>query len=376
MEIKKDNEKIPNAESFKKTDNAVFELAPESKKKTSSNSPSFSLGFIAGFLVMGIVAIGLLSSKILPSPTQKPPVSATNAITVDDAKIKAETFINENLMQPGTKIAIKGAEEKSGLYKISVNNGGAADIDTYMSNDGKILFLQAVDMEKVENDKKAAQANPPTATPKTEIAKSDKPNVELFVMSHCPYGAQMEKGILPAVQVLGNKINFDVKFTDYSMHGDKELTEELNQYCIKTDEPAKYNTYLKCFVESTGGDSATCLQKANINTSKLTSCVAATDSKFKVTANAADKSTWKGNFPTFNIYKEDNAKYGVQGSPTLIINGATSSSSRDSNSLLKAICSAFTTPPKECNTALSSESPAPGFGTGTAANGNSASCGN
>ena len=131
---------------------------------------------------MAIFAGGLVYAKL------------KNPITLDQAKIKAESFINKNLMQPGTKIAIKGAEDKNGLYKIAVNNGSATDIDTYISKDGKIFFPQAIDIEKMESDKKAAQANP-AATP-APLVKNDKPSVEVFVMSHCPYGTQIEKGIL------------------------------------------------------------------------------------------------------------------------------------------------------------------------------------
>lgn len=371
METKKENQKVAKRETHKKTDEAAFEPAPEKKEKKCCNGKNFPLGFLAGFFIMGLLAVGMVYAKISPLIKKE---AIKNPVTIEQAKIKAETFINENLMQPGTKITIKEAEEKNGLYKIAVNNGGTADIDTYISTDGKIFFPQAIDIEKLENDKKNAAQTDPSAAPKTELVKSDKPQVELFVMSHCPYGTQIEKGILPVADTLGNKINLDIKFTDYAMHGEKELQEELSQYCIKTNEPAKFNSYLKCFIESAAGDSAGCLAKANINKTKLTTCVAATDKKFKVTANFADKTTWKGNFPAFDIYKEDNAKYGVGGSPTLVINGVTINSERDSASLLKTICSAFNAPPKECDTALSTAAPAPGFGTGASASNANATC--
>jgi hypothetical protein len=64
------------------------------------------------------------------------------------------------------------------------------------------------------------------------------------------------------------------------------------------------------------------------------------------------------------VDKEDVEKYGVQGSPTLVINGETVQAGRDSASILAAICSAFNEPPAACKTELSSTPPAPGFGTG------------
>ena len=36
--------------------------------------------------------------------------------------------------------------------------------------------------------------------------KKEKPEVELFVMSHCPFGTQIEKGMLPVARLLGDKI--------------------------------------------------------------------------------------------------------------------------------------------------------------------------
>lgn len=360
MEItKKEIEK----NKIEKTDSGV-----KTKKKSFFADKNFPLGFLLGFFAMGLLAFGLVYEVVAPFVKNN---SIKNPMDLEQAKTKAENFINENMLQPGAKITIKNAEEKDGVYRIAVSTEQGQNIDTYITKDGKIFFPQAIDIEKVENDKKNAARAAPTPAPQ----KSDKPEVELFVMSHCPYGTQIEKGILPVVSALGSKINFDLKFTDYAMHGEKELNEELSQYCIKTNELAKFNNYLKCFIESASGDSAGCIAKTNINKTKLASCVAATDKKFKVTANAADKSTWKGSYPAFDIYKEDNAKYGVGGSPTLVINGATINSNRDSAGLLKTICSAFNTPPKECDAELSTIAPASGFGTGASAGADDASCG-
>ena len=68
-------------------------------------------------------------------------------------------------------------------------------------------------------------------------------------------------------------------------------------------------------------------------------------------------------------------KYGVQGSPTLVINGEVVQTGRDSASLLQTICSAFNEQPEACQTELSATSPSPGFGTGTDETGGSADAG-
>ncbi|MEM2131153.1 MAG: GILT family protein, partial [Candidatus Woesearchaeota archaeon] len=72
------------------------------------------------------------------------------------------------------------------------------------------------------------------------MEKKDKPEVQLFVMSHCPFGTQMEKGILPVVELLGNKIDFKVRFVYYAMHGEVEVKEQLRQYCIQKEQQDKY----------------------------------------------------------------------------------------------------------------------------------------
>ncbi len=366
MEIKK--------EIGKNAGETVFELTPEKlilEKQKNNMGKIFSRDFFTGFIAAGLASFVILALVLGPLIKNW---SIANPINIEQAKAKAESFINENYMKAGSKVIIKNIIDKNGLYQITLNTGAAKDIDTYITKDGKIFFPQAVDIEQTENDKKNAAAATPA--PNVELKKSDKPEVELFVMSHCPYGTQIEKGILPAVSALGNKINFDIKFTDYAMHGEKELNEELAQYCIKTGEPAKFTAYLNCFLED--GDSARCQAKATINTAKLKTCVAATDKKFKVTENFNDstKKAWKGSYPPFDIYKESNAKYGVQGSPTLVINGAIVNSGRDSAGLLKTICSAFNTPPKECEASLSAAAPAAGFGTGASASASSASCNN
>lgn len=296
--------------------------------------------------------------------------------TLSDTEIKS---IIESLVPTGTTIAIKEITKETGLYKLNISISGQAgsqDITGFLTSDGKTFFPQAIDVAEAQKQVAAANNADSSATQSQEITKTDKPKVELFVMSHCPYGTQIEKGILPVSELLGNKIDFSIKFVDYAMHGEKEVYEELNQYCIQKEQIAKYNTYLKCFLKD--GNSDACLKSSGIDSAKLKACTSATDKTYKITEKFNDKSTWSnGQFAPFDIFKEENTAYGVQGSPTLVINGVQSKSAgRDSKSLLSVICSAFTNQPSQCSQELSSTQPAPGFGEGAAASQNSASCGN
>lgn len=288
----------------------------------------------------------------------------TKNLTQDEAKTKLTDFIEKNLVAPGTKVEIKSIMDENGLYKVVVGVSGQ-EITSYMSKDGTKFFPQAMDLaeadKKAENDQQAA-------APK-EVPKSDAPEVKLFVMSYCPYGTQIEKGILPVVKTLGSKIKYTLEFVDYAMHGDKEIAENMRQYCIQKTQPARLSNYLTCFLKKGEGTGDACMKTSGVNAAQVASCVAQTDSQFKVTADAADKSKWSNaQFPPFNVNKEDNEKYGVQGSPTLVINGVEAQAvGRDSASLLKTICAAFNTAPKECQAKLSATAPAAGFGEGAAA---------
>jgi hypothetical protein len=303
--------------------------------------------------------------------------STAKILKPDEAKARVTDYINNTLLAGAPYKATVGTlSEANGLYRMSIDVNNQK-IDAYMTRDASLFFPQAMDMIKkptTASSAPAAAQNDQQNAPTTQEVnkKTTKPSVEVFVMSQCPYGTQIEKGILPVIDVLKKKVDFTVKFCDYAMHGQAELNEQMNQYCIQKNEPQLFQAYLKCYLASKGqpADAASCVKSAKVNAAKLAACVAATDKTYKITDGFNDKTTWvSGQFPQFNIFKDDNTKYGVQGSPTLVINGEIISSSRDSASLLKTICSAFTTAPSECNAKLDSNNPSAGFGSGTSATG-------
>jgi len=288
-------------------------------------------------------------------------------LTLEQAKVKAGEFINKNLVQGGVTATIGQVIEESGLYKIRLNVGGQ-EYTSFMTRDGKKFFTTVIDVEAIQKEKEVAQAQQNQTAPKTE-----KPVVELFVMSYCPYGTQAEKGILPALNLLGDKIDFKLKFVNYLMHGEMEMLENLRQYCIENQEPQKLSNYLTCFLKA--GDAASCLISEKIDAGKLASCEQATDAQFKIKASFLDKNSWgNSSYPPFAIFDADNQKYGVQGSPVLVVNGTTLKTSRDPESFKKTICGAFSAEPEICKMVLSSEAPAPGFGEGSAASNTTGSC--
>jgi len=284
----------------------------------------------------------------------------------EEVGAKIIDYLNKNVQ--GSNPEILGMEEENGLFLVNMKIQGRP-MDVYVTGDGKLLFPQIIKL-----DEPLPQQQPQQEQPTADIPKSDKPVVEAFIMSHCPYGTQIEKGLLPVAKLLGDKIDFNIKFVYYVMHGEKEVMEQLNQYCIQEEQNDKFLTYLECFLGSDNGEA--CLTEAGIDTNKLNTCTKATDTEYKLTENLNDRSSYlSGQFPLFNIHKEENEKYAIGGSPGLVINGQTVQSGRDPASLLNSICNAFNDAPEECQTELTSEQPSPGFGFGTTDSAAAGSCG-
>jgi hypothetical protein len=290
---------------------------------------------IVVLVVVVLLVGGSIAFKVYQKRTDIGPIAA---------KAVMQKFVDENV-KPGAKTEIKDPVKQSGLYKVSITVE-KQDVDAYLSLDGKLLFPQAIDLEKEKNAGKNDQA----AATKTEAEnKTDVPVVDLFVMSYCPYGLQMERGVLPAIETLGNKIKFNLKFVPYTLHGQKEVDENLNQYCIEKTQSSKLGAYLKCFWKDSTGKADVCMRTVGINSVQVKTCVTDTQKQL----NPTEKD--------FNVNKEDADKYAVQGSPTMVVNGTTISSGRDSASVLKGICSGFINQPDECKKQLSAAAAGAGF---------------
>jgi hypothetical protein len=331
-----------------------------------SKKKLFIWQIISGILFVALV-ITILLAVIKPNTDNK--LVNTTETTEINQKIVTDTvsFLKDAFSL--TDIIVKDTVIEDGLYKITISIEDQ-EIPIYTTLSGENLIIPGMGLL----NKKEALAQKEESEKPAEVQKSDKPKVEVFVMSHCPYGTQMEKGLIPVIETLNDKADIEIKFVDYAMHGKTELDEQLNQYCINKEEPEKYIPYLKCFLEE--GKTADCLTRAEIDTTKVNACISQTDTEYKVTELFNDKSTWQGGqFPQFNIYKEENELYGVQGSPTTVINGVkVDNMPRDSAGILNQVCLAFNNQPEECQTELSSTAPSAGFGYENTGTNNAASC--
>ncbi|MEK6936192.1 MAG: hypothetical protein AABW67_05370 [Nanoarchaeota archaeon] len=269
-----------------------------------------------------------------------------------------EDVVAENLIAfanaQGADATLVEVNDKGNFYEVVLSIGGQ-EAPIYVTKDGKYFTQALIPLTGSVVDNSNTDTNTQT---QADVLKSDKPVVELYVFTYCPYGTQSEKGIIPAVNLLGNKIDFKIRQIG-AMHGEYEKIEAQRQLCIEKNYPTKFLDYVNDFVSSSevggcNGDAACVGPKIDVLYTKLGI------DKAKI------ESCMKTNGATLYSAEEANSKtQGVSGSPTLIINGEKIQSGRDSASYLATICSAFNTAPAECSQTLSSDSPSPGFGSST-----------
>lgn len=335
------------------------------KKKKNSTEKMRDNPWIVSTVVLAILAIILIA-------TGGGFAGSGKVLSEEKAGQELVGFLNQ---QTDGGVEYVSAEDMGSLYEITVKYQNQ-DIPVYITKDGKYYLQGVVDLNEEQNTEDNS-GDSQEQTP-AEVPKSDVPEVELFVMSHCPYGTQAMKGILPVVRLLDDYIDFELRYVYYAMHPTQgEVEEQLNQYCIQKEQEDKLYDYLECFL--TEGKGEECLTEAGVDKTKLETCYAAADSEFEITKNLDDQSLWlNGRFPLFNTDKELNEQYGVRGSPTLVINGEQASSARSPAAYLATICNAFTegNRPAECDTEVSADTLSPGFGWTTSSGGSaSAQCG-
>ena len=263
-----------------------------------------------------------------------------NAISQDEA---AQIVLNFAEEQTGQEIELESVAETSGVYEVVIIFQGQ-EVPLYLTMDGKSLVQGLTPLASLS-------ASQQQDTP-TEVPKSDKPEVELFVMTHCPYGTQAEKGFIPAILELGDNVDASIKFVHYYLHtNDQEEVETPREVCIREEQPDKFLAYMKCFLGGTVGtpaEAAACDAEVGIDTDDLEDCIENRAEGYY----AADSALSEG--------------YGVRGSPTLVVNGVIAQSGRSADAYLNTICGAFNDAPEICETAeLDDASPSPGFGYGT-----------
>jgi len=271
----------------------------------------------------------------------------------------AEENVINFLKSQGRDATISSISEENGFYKVLVSMDGQ-EIPAYVTRDGKYLTTGLIPLTELVMGNNAVNTNTNTNTntnsPAANVQKSDKPVVEAFIFSYCPYGLQFEKAMFPVYDLLKDKVDFKIVAIG-AMHGEYEKIETLRQISIEgLYSKDKLFLYLKEFDVNTNigacrGDE-NCLDKYLPNIYKKLGI-----DKTKV-ENYMKSDAGK-------IYDEQNARansLGIGGSPTFVINGVEAQVSRNPESIKQAVCDAFNTAPSECSQTLSTTGASAGFG--------------
>jgi len=269
----------------------------------------------------------------------------------------AVDYINNKGLS-ASKVSLKDASEESGLIKIKIDVGGQ-DYDSYVTKDGKFLFATPP-IVMTETKAAAQNSNQPTEEQKKQAAasiqKTDKPMLEAYVVSRCPFGLQMQRAMAEAVKeqpslaqymkviymgsVSGNKIT--------AMHGEAEATENLRQICIREEQPNKYWNYVACQMKSAGQEVA-CEKSTGVDSATLSACISSPSRGIAYAQKDFDLNT----------------KYSVTGSPTLVLGGAvvdeTNFGGRSADGVKSLVCAGFNTEAGFCATKLNTAEAASSF---------------
>jgi hypothetical protein len=324
----------------KKEEEKPEEVKETSQKKFNLTEKIRENPWILATFVCGALVVILLASTFLVGVTG-------NVVSKEKA---ADNLMNYLTQSIDPNIILVGITNKGNMYTAVISYEGE-EIPIYLTKDGSYYTTTLFPITAEASSETSSASNTPT-----EIPKSDKPTVQLFVMSHCPYGVKAQEVLLPVLKLLGTKATITVNFVDYAMHGKTEIDDNNIEYCLQKEQPSAFIKFLDCFV--TSENSTQCLISSGANKNQLDSCIAATNAKYKTIDLYNDKSTWlSGQYPQYPVEKDLNDKLGVQGSESLIINGIKISPSEyrwDSNKLKDLVCLAFNDVPSECSQKLSS----------------------
>ena len=300
---------------------------------------------IAGLLIAG--ALVYLNQGKLEKVKEQ-------VLAPQEAADKAIEFISQNLLTGGVTASLVSIVEENGLYKIKMKIQ-EAEYDSYITKDGSLLFPQGINISETPQSQQQQQEQEQNKATCETLKKDDKPILEAFVVSKCPYGLQMQRILYEVVKnVPSLSENIKVKYIGAiegnkitSMHGDEEAQENLRQICIREEQINKYWNYIVCHIKK--GEVDSCLNQAGVDINKLNGCTTDANRGLKYAKEDFDLQD----------------KYKVTGSPSLFLNGDKVSEfdfgGRTAEALKTLLCCGFQTEPDFCSQKLTDESAATGF---------------
>ncbi|MFA5878192.1 MAG: hypothetical protein WC845_02380 [Candidatus Staskawiczbacteria bacterium] len=299
-------------------------------------------------------------------------------ISLKAAGEKVVAYINSDILQGKGTATLTESSETNGLYKLKLTLGDASQTaEAYVTKDGKFLFPimtgYPIDLDATAGDPGNGNGGTPATASCDSVKKADKPVLEAFVVSQCPYGVQMQRVFAKAIEEApALKDSLKIRYIGtieggkvIAMHGDAEAQENLRQICIRDEQASKYWKYISCYMKA--GDVEGCLTSTGIDKNKLAGCIS-TESRGLAYA------------------KEDfdlTAQYSISGSPTMILGGDQISESgfggRTADAAKSIVCCAFNSQPDFCSQTLSQDAAATSFSenysSGSGAPNSGAGCG-
>jgi len=324
--------------------------------------------------VLGVIAIiAIVVFAILVSANQGGGFSMSSILGMSDQQVgeKAVSYINDNKLS-SSPVSLVSVSEESGLVRIRINVDGQ-DFESYVTKDGKFLFVDVKEAIDLTVKPVSASAQTPAS-----VTKTASPILEAFVVSDCPYGLQMQRALAEVVKnapslasnivvryigsVTNGQVNsmHDTDSSGKAVSNGPEAKENLRQICIRDEQPSKYWDYVSCYMKKSSGtltngmpigDSAGCLVSTGVDTAKLNACVS--DPSRGVASAQKDFAL--------------DGKYNVTGSPTLILNGTQVSEAgfggRSADGVKSMVCSGYETEPSLCSVKLDTAAAAASFST-------------
>ena len=313
-------------------------LLAQDKHPEKRDSALFGRSMIA--VIIGIIVILVIFLLVTTMST-----NPGNSVPPATCEAKISTYVNNNLVQPGTTASITSISENKGMYELKGQYQSQAVI-LYTTKDCSLLFTSVIEMN----------ATPAVPEVSQSPVKTDRPVADLYVMSFCPYGTQAETVMRPVVDLLGEKADIHIRYITtingttadsiQSLHGPFEAKEDLRQVCVRKNYPEKLWDYIGSFNSQCYPvwQNATSLLSCQKN---ATAALGMDNNKIEGCAEGADGIA---------VLKSDETaadNKGVTGSPTLIVNGVTYTGARTPEGYKQAICESFTITPSACNTTLS-----------------------
>jgi len=343
---------------------AAHETTHEIKSEKKESSKALLIAMVCIALIAGIAFGYFVGTNIYPA-------TGTKSASISSLTPKLESYLTENfLKQYNASAKIVNYTDMGDiiLFNVSIIQNGT-ELDkgaVYTTKDGEYMVnlmynLSApppfTQQNATAQTQPSTNQNPATADVETackEMSKVNKPKLEAFVVSNCPYGLQMQRVLYYTAQLLGNESDIKIRYIGSisngkiaSMHGDQEAVENQRQICIREEQGSKYWDYVNCYIKN--GDSSGCLTSTGVNKATLDACMNDSSRGLKYAQVDFDLSD----------------QYGVTGSPTLILNGKTSSEftfgGRDPEAVKQMICCSFAQNKTACNQTLETAQAAIGF---------------